>query len=322
LKAVSIQLILLLLFSGFLSCNKVSEIPEPDFFAQNSALPEISVKTQGDSAEIDLLAGLSLDFPVSIAFEKPANGQIVPKSDGKRFIYKPNAGFEGWDTVSYKLCRSSQCRQGAVFVEVLPAPNTCSPVYNMADTLKYSLVSAPGAFAIPLFQGDSYCPENIRKIVSGSLAGISNLRISDSIRFSSGLSRSQARQFTICYTNSDKVLGEKKRFIKVSLQPQAGFCDDFFDVLDQESFLYLERDEFIIVNKSSFRALVQACDGDLDPDFFELRSTQNIGIIPFENDSYKVFFKPYSFQGPARLFYRYRNLRGISDEGSLKIILH
>ena len=322
MKAVSIRLILLLLFSGFLSCNKVSEIPEPDFFAQSTALPEISVKTIGDSAEIDLLAGLSLDFPVSIAFEKPAHGQIIPKSDGRRFIYKPNSGFEGWDTVSYRLCRSSQCRQGAVFVEVLPDPNTCQPVYSQSDTIKYSLVSAPGAFAIPLFQGDSYCPDNIRKLISGNLAGISNLRISDSIRFSSGLSRSQARKFMISYSNFDKVLGEKKRFIEVSLQPQTAFCDDFFDVLNHESLLYLERDEFIIINKSSFRALVHACDGDLDQDFFELRSTQNIGIAPFENDSYKIFFKANSFQGPARLFYRYRNLRGVLKEGYLKIILH
>jgi len=322
LKAVSIQLILLLLFSGFLSCNKVSEIPEPDFFTLQTALPEILVKTNGDSAEIDLLSGISLDMPVSVEFEKPAHGQVLPKNGGRLFVYRPDPGFHGWDTISYKLCRSSQCRPGAVFVEVIPVPSICRPVYNSQDTLKYNLTSAPGAFSVPLFSGDNYCPQNTQKIISGSLAGISKLRISDSIRFNSALSRSQARQLLITYTNFDDVLGEKKRFLKVNLIPETGFCDDFFDVLDHESYMYLERDEFIVVNKTSFRALVQVCDGDLDPDFFQLRSTQNIGITPFENDSYKIFFKPYSFQGPAKLYYRYRNLRGISEEGYVRVILH
>lgn len=322
MKAVSIQLILLPLFFSFFACNKVSEVPEPDFFAQTSLLPEISVKALGDSAEIDVFTGLNLDFPVSVEFEKPPHGQVIPKSDGRRFLYKTDPGYQGWDTISYRLCRSSQCRQGSVFVEVIPDPNACRPVYSPQDTMYYTLSSGPGELSIPLFQGDSYCPENTRKLNAAHFAGISNLRISDSIRFSSGLSRSQSKNFIVSYSNKDKYTGEKNRIIKISLQPDQGYCDDFFDVLDHESYLYLERDEFLIINKTSFLSLVQACDGDVDQNFFELRSSQNIGIAPLENDSYKIFFKPYSFQGPARLYYRYRNLRGISEEGYARIILH
>jgi len=320
LKPISIRLLLLsLIFS--ISCNKVREIPEPDFFADKTELPEMTVQVVGDSAEIDLLAHQAIDFPVTIEFGNPAHGEILPKSDGRKFLYRPAPGFSGTDTLPYKICRSAECRGGKIYLEILPDPSICFPVYSNFDTTYYSLNSGPGNRSIPLFPGDVYCPSNQKKILS-FLPGINKITISDSIRFSSSYSKSQRREFLMAYSNADARGIEKKRCIKLALVPESSFCDGFFSVANQESSLHLERDEFLVLTKSSFRPLVQVCEGDLDSDYFELTSTPNIGVVPLENDAYKIFYKPYSFQGPAMLFFRYRNIRGIADQGFAKIILH
>lgn len=321
LRATSIQLTLLLQLVFFVSCNRVQEIPEPDFFADSSELPALLVQVVGDSGEIDVLNKQNFSYPVTIEFGEPSHGRIFPKTGGRVFIYRPNPGFFGKDTIPYNLCRSSDCRSGKIIAEAVPDPAACYPVYSIQDTVSFNLVSFPGLRSVPLFPGDVYCPSNSRKCISNP-SGISGISINDSIRFKSNFSRSQKRDVLLAYVNSDSRTGEKKRFVKISLQPDGAYCDSYFQVSDQENSIFMDRDEFILVNKSMFRTMIQACDADVDPDFFELRSSPNIGIIPLENESFKVFYKPYNFQGPGRLIYRYRNIRGITDEGSVRIILH
>ena len=275
-----------------------------------------------DSAEIDLIKFHKLDIPVRVEISKPFHGVIEPRQDGRKFIYKPLTGYFGTDTIPYRICGSNACRPGMIFVKVSPDPSVCYPVYSPADTHFVRFVSGPGRKSVPLFSGDVYCPENIRNLGSFSIIGLNNFTLSDSIRFSSAFSRTQKREFLISYSNTDQRLGKRIRYMHLTMQPDNAYCDAYFDVADRMFPVQLERDEFLLVSRSTFLNQVQACEQDLDDHFFELQSTPNLMILPMANESYKITFKPFSYPGPTFLTYRYRNQRGLVKEGTLKIIPH
>ena len=104
--------------------------------------------------------------------------------------------------------------------------------------------------------------------------------------------------------------------------PDPDYCDTYFSVENREDPLVLERSDTLTLKRSSLSSLVHACDDDLDPDFFQMESTPNLGIIYAGGGIYRIFFKPMGFRGPARLFYRFRNLRGVSDQGEMRILIY
>ena len=299
----------------------MKEKQEPDFFATAAELPVLALEVLGDSAEINVLAAQQLNIPVSVEFSKPAHGRVIAKSGGMKFLYKADPGFFGKDTIAYKICKTAQCRSGKVLVAVNPDPSACLPIYSPLDTQFVSIPSGPGKRSVSLLGGDVYCPENQRVISSGSV-GINELSISDSIRFFSAYSRRQKRNLLISYANKDSRTGTKYRYIKLSMVPDEQYCDSYFKVQGLPQVLQLGRNDTLTIKKSSLLPFVQVCEGDLDPSYFEVNSSPNLGLIPVGNGSYRIFFLPFQGFGLGKLEYRFRNLRGITDTGSVRIIRH
>lgn len=294
---------------------------EPDPLSVPQDFPVLSLQFAGDSAEINVLVPNRIDFPVSLDFEKPANGVILKKPGESRFFYRANPGYFGVDTIKYRICRFSSCRPGKISIRILPDPSVCYPLYQNSDTAEFHLVSGPGLKSLPLFPGDIYCPANTRVLTSFS-SFVQNPSISDSVRFRNSFSRAQKRIFHISYTNTDQRMGRKTRNLKIRMLPDPDYCDTYFSVENREDPLVLERSDTLTLKRSSLSSLVHACDDDLDPDFFQMESTPNLGIIYAGGGIYRIFFKPMGFRGPARLFYRFRNLRGVSDQGEMRILIY
>lgn len=291
---------------------------EPDFFAVPEDLPAINVEVLGDSAEINVLSANNIDVPVNLSFEKPANGTILQMPETSRFFYKANPGFWGKDKVNYRICRDASCRTGSVLVEIKPDPSVCYPVYAQTDTFEINLPAGPGKKAIPLFPGDAYCSGNSRTITSLS-AGLRYPSITDSIRFTSQFSRSQQKSFLISYSNSDRRTGLKSRHLRVNLVPEPSYCDQYFEVLNREDVITLEREDTLEINKGSFAAFIQSCDNDADPDFFQVEASPNVGIKASGEGKYKFYFRQVGMFGAGKIIYRFRNLRGVTDQGEMRV---
>lgn len=319
LKLFSIRLSLLFLCFLALSCNRVKESPEPDFFLQHE-LEVIKLSVTGDSVEINVMAANGINQPVTIEFSKPAHGKICPKKDGRSFIFKAEPGFSGKDTIQYKLCRPDICKESRVILDIRVDQNICSPVYNPIDTQNIVLSSGPKNIVLPFLSGDVYCPDDVRHLASVP-SGLSNVTLSDSIRLRITFSRNQKRNLLLAYSNKDSKSQSKTRFIKLSLLPDSNYCDDFFNVENREDPTHLNEDDTLKVNYFTFKSSVNFCEGDLDPNYFELSATPNLKIIPSGN-GYKVISKKTSSIGPGYLSYRYRNIRGVSDSGYLRIYVH
>jgi hypothetical protein len=319
LKLFSIRLSLLFLCFLALSCNRVKESPEPDFFLQKE-LEVIKLAVTGDSVEINVMAANGINHLVTVEFSKPAHGTIWPRKDGRSFIYKAEPGFSGKDTIQYKLCRPDVCKESRVIIDIRIDQNFCSPVYSPIDTQNVVLSSGPKNIALPFLFGDVYCPDDVRQLAVVP-SGLSNVSLSDSIRLRIAFSRNQRRNLLLAYTNKDSKSQSKIRYIKLSLLPDSNYCDDFFNVENREDPVHLNEDDTLRVNYSTFKSSVNSCEGDLDPDYFVLSSTPNLKIIPFGN-GYKIISKRNSSIGPGYLSYRYRNIRGISDSGYLRIYVH
>jgi len=319
LKLFSIRLSLLFLCFLALSCNRVKESPEPDFFLEHE-LEVIKLAVTGDSVEINVMAANGINHPVMIEFSKPAHGKICPKKDGRSFIYKAEPGFSGKDTVQYKLCRPDICKESRVILDIRIDQNVCSPVYSPIDTQKVVLSSGPKNIVLPFLSGDVYCPDDVRQLATVP-SGLSNVTLSDSIRLRITFSRNQMRNLLLAYSNKDSKSQSKTRFIKLSLLPDSNYCDDFFSVDNREDPAHLNEDDTLKVNYFTFKSSVNSCEGDLDPEYFTLSATSNLKIIPFGNE-FKVVSKKNSSIGPGYLSYRYRNIRGITDSGFLRIYVH
>lgn len=299
----------------------MKEVQEPDVLSVREEFPSLSLQATSDSVEINVLLPNNIDFPVSLEFEKPSHGSIVRGAGNTRFFYKANPGFLGVDTVRYRICKETACRPGSVLVRILPDPAACYPFYQAADTAEINLIAGPGRKSAALFPGDAYCPGNVREI-SGFSSSLRNPSVSDSVRFSNSFSRSQKRTFFISYTNTDQRMGRKTRNLKIRMLPDLDYCDTYFSVENREDPLILERSDTLNLKKSSLSSLVHACDDDLDPDFFQMESTPNLGIINIGGGNYRIYFKPMGFRGPAKIFYRFRNLRGVSDQGEMRILIY
>jgi len=319
LKLFSIRFSLLFLCFLALSCNRVKESPEPDFFIQNE-LELIKLATTGDSVEINVMAANGINHSVTVEFSKPAHGTIWPRKDGRSFIYKAEPGFSGKDSIQYKLCRPDVCKESQVIIDIRIDQNLCNPVYSPIDTQKIVLSSGPKNIALPFLFGDVYCPDDVRQLAVVP-SGLSNVSLSDSIRLRIGFSRNQRRNLLLAYTNKDSKSQSKIRYIKLSLLPDSNYCDDFFNVENREDPTHLNEDDTLSVNYFTFKSSVNSCEGDLDPNYFVLSSTPNLKIIPFGN-GFKIISKRNSSIGPGYLSYRYRNIRGISDSGYLRIYVH
>lgn len=318
LKASSIQFSLLLLFGLAFSCNTIKEKPEPDFFSQTGELPVLNLEVNADSAEINVLAFQQINFPVSIEFGQPSHGSVEARSDGRKFLYKANAGFLGKDTIPYRICGDARCRNGNVMIEIKPDPSRCYPVYHPMDTQYVSIVTRPGKVSLPLFSGDVYCPGNLRTVTS-SAAGVTGLSISDSIRFSSGFARRQRRSMLISYENTDKILGSKARFIRLSMVPDQNYCDSYFEVRGPDKVFFLERNDTLRISKLSLLPFVQVCDGDIDPDFFEVSASPNLGLIQGADGVVGIYFHSFPASPQGKLVYRFRNIRGTTDTALVRI---
>ena len=303
------------------SCNQVKELQEPDPFATAEDLPSINIQTVSDSVEINVLEVNKINVPVSLDFEQPAHGSIVRKEGSQRFFYIPHRTFFGKDSIAYRICREVSCRRGRVMVEKQRDPSRCYPLYSSPDTSFLNIPSGPGRKAIPLFPGDVYCSGNTRSFNS-TFSGLGNLSISDSIRFNSTFSRTQKRSFLLIYANSDQYLGMKNRYIRLNLIPDAQYCDDYFKAENREMPYSMGRSDSLIISYKTFVSFVQACDGDLDTSFFQPSVSPNLIIKPVGNRRFKVCVKPFISPGHARLFYRYRNIRGIQSVGEMRILLH
>jgi hypothetical protein len=302
------------------SCNQVNELQEPDPFATTEDLPSIIIQSVSDSVEINVLELNKINVPVSLDFEQPAHGSIVRKEGSQRFFYIPHRTFFGKDSIAYRICREASCRRGRVMVEKKRDPSRCYPVYSSPDTSFINIPSGPGRKAIPLFPGDVYCTGNTRSFNS-TFSGLGNLNISDSIRFNSSFSRAQKRSFLLSYSNTDQYLGVRNRYIRLSLIPDDRYCDDYFRVEDRETSYTMGRADSLLISYKTFIPLVQVCEGDLDTNYFQPSVSPNLILKPLGNQRFKVCVKAFSPQGHARLFFRYRNLRGIQSIGQMRILI-
>lgn len=318
----SIQLITLLLACISFSCNQVKELQEPDPFASSEDLPAISIQSFADSVEINVLQANHINVPVSVEFEKPAHGLIVIKEKTQQFFYIPDRSFFGTDSIRYNLCRDISCRRGQILVEKQKDPSRCYPVYSSPDTAIVNLISGPGSKSIPLFPGDVYCNGNVRTI-SQSYPGLNNFTISDSLRFYCSYSRIQKRSFLLSYSNSDQYLGVRNRYIRLNLIPDNNYCDGIFEVDNRKGPpLTLEREDSLLVSGNSFNSSIKACEGDIDTSFFQLYASPNLILKSLSGRRFVIYPRPMTQPGPAKLTYRYRNIRGITDFGEMRIFIH
>jgi hypothetical protein len=106
------------------------------------------------------------------------------------------------------------------------------------------------------------------------------------------------------------------RYLKVHLTTNDEYCNDIFKVSDRTFPISSNTSDTITVGPNTFISQVVSCLNEVDPNYFTVSSTPNLGTIQVGRN-FKVFKKPGA--GPRFLYYFYRNIRNVTDSGSVKI---
>lgn len=324
IKHKSIQLTLLLILGVFGSCNKVKETPEPDRFLQTDLI-NLSLTANGGQAIVDVLAENKIVNEVTVRFDQPRYGTITPKAGTSAFLYKANPGFEGVDSIGYKICRAGNWKNGDIGIVVTnnPAP-PCTTQYVQApsDTFYITLKAGKKRYATTLFPGDKYCPENLQKIQNFS-SDFNKVSIKDdSIILETNRIFTSNKNLIVTYSNyksASSASPEKTRILKIRMETSTTYCDDIFSVSNGNPIN--SQQDYVIISPNTHYQRVICCYNDLDPEFFDVFTSSNLDKHKI-GKNFKITKKAGSTNtGPLIVYYIYRNIRQVADTGQCQITL-
>ena len=323
-KIKSIQILLLLTLASAFSCDKVRENPEPDVFL-SSKLKLMEIVAEGGVAQFDILSENAITQHVNVSFSSPKHGSIIPESANSKFRYEAFKGFEGIDTVAYKICRTDFCKESIIRLHVTKNPPTpCFPVYGKdeAYTFRQYLKCKQVKYLIPFQPGDKYCPKNILKIDSYPtwVKNCKIIRDSIVIEIYSPLILSSLSG-VITYSNCDTsnyLNACKTRTLNFGLDTSKDYCNNIFLVHDRPK--PFEPRIHKTPRRYDFIKFVDACEKSIDMKFFDFYVTPNL-FISWSHDENSCSIKKASpiATGPYYLHYIFRNNSGIKDTGRVEV---
>lgn len=316
--SILLKLLTLLLVFSF-ACNRVEETPEPDRFASQEML-SLAVEADGGSAYLNVLEQNQITSEVSIRFDSPKNGNISLEADRNRFLYKANTGFNGKEVIQYEVCKTGNCKKGDLSIEVKNNyDGSCRPVFAPGDFPDETIPAfAHGPRSFSLAGPDQYCSENTVTLLNPVVPDYSLQIENDSVVIELHRRYLAPAEVLVNIRVCDKegsyeYCRDRVRRIRIETPP--GYCDDLFEV-ENRSPLQVPGDT-LQVNANTFISLVTTCEGELDPGFFEIQTSSNLGF--FKRDGNYFIYRRPGRPGYRFLFYRYRNIRGLIRSGKVNI---
>jgi len=312
------------MMASVFSCDKVREKPEPDNFL-TSDLKLMEITAEGGVAEFDILGANAITNKVDVSFSIPKYGRLMPENANSKFRYEAFKGFEGIDTIAYKICRTDLCKQNLIRLHVSKNPPVpCFPVFSTDQTFAYrqQLKFRKFSYKVPTHYGDSYCPKNILKIDSYP-TWIKNCEINrDSISFDivSPLvlsSFSGVISYSVCDT-SNYPNACKKRVVNFELDTTKFYCNQVFNVRDRPKPFEAKIQK--TPRRTDFINFVDACEKSIDNRFFDFFVSANL-FISWSHDENSCAIKKSGagVNGPYYLHYIFKNISGIKDTGRVEV---
>lgn len=131
----------------FAACDRVQENPKPGFPIESIPEP-ISIDMPGnDSVSLKLFDSSIINQQIIVTVQPPANGTLTPSGSTGTFVYIPNAGFVGEDSITYVYCIGENCHEARVSIQVYPpcqfslSPDFFSVLNRTDDVLELDVLS-------------------------------------------------------------------------------------------------------------------------------------------------------------------------------------
>lgn len=299
------------------ACDSVTETPEPDQFAQTQLLTVAAISDTNGEAVIDVLECNKLNEALSVSFTKPAHGSIENELSSSHFRYKAIKGFNGLDTFSYKICRSSLCKEGKIRIDVKQPELPCKPTFAENGSYR-DTVEAAASMSVGLHPQDILCPESQLSFISCSW----NVPITlDYTGFHFGLpswtfTKNTEVRFIYRVCDKDYKNCSEVRTCSTLVKINNTYCDKIFKVNDFPFPVSAKKNKQYKFEK--FRALqnVISCENDIDDTYFIVYASPAEAVVVYSEQTGSYLVSPPDVSSNrAKVHYEIRNKRGVKGTG-------
>jgi hypothetical protein len=102
------------------ACDRVQENPKPGFPTESIPEPMYIDMPANDSVSLKLFDSSIINQQITVTVLPPANGTLSPSGSAGTFVYTPNAGFVGVDSITYVYCVGQNCHEARISIQVFP----------------------------------------------------------------------------------------------------------------------------------------------------------------------------------------------------------
>lgn len=132
------------------ACDKVKDTPEPDYFqAFDPQDIQISMQTNEREVWVNILDYNKFKAEYRIEIGEPVHGKLIAGVAPGGYLYQADSGYYGADSVTYRVCLGTLCKQGVIHFYL--SPPHCHIEAN-ADSFKLTLTDV---LNLPVLNNDS-----------------------------------------------------------------------------------------------------------------------------------------------------------------------